>query len=383
MSAMKTTLWGSAFVFIAVLIWSIFSVQVLHPLNQEITKAGVYQKAGCTSCPNAWKSVWQSAITITQHVIAGDSWGGVCVPIIQRAPYTIVIFVAMIFSINLLILNLVLAIVVERANQSHDEDLKLLQAKADKEAAVAQARLLKRLAIMDLDNSGTISKEELHVNFRNDPEVAAQVKNIGVSLKDLDTFFDLMDDEGCGEIPYQQFVQSLYAMKSHDPLQSTIVLARHLNHLKDAMKPSVPIGEHSTHYKLEAAQSSLDQKLEAKDRDGLQHEHNALLFESLSHVVSSIVDECTKLSMMTKRMQPQSETCATQCFDSGTQDFSVLRHSGINHMVQTSEKAKACDPAPTSTDPAFLGFWHEHVTAPRTARPCILQNSESTVPLSL
>jgi len=141
-SALRATFWGSCIVILAILMWSIFSEKFLHPLNQEITKAGIYSREGCSHCPQAWSSEWNAFITMTQHVVAGDAWGDVNRPMVKYAPYTLFIFVAMNFSINLLILNLI-AIVVERANIAHEEDTKVLQKQAENEAVSAQAQLFR------------------------------------------------------------------------------------------------------------------------------------------------------------------------------------------------------------------------------------------------
>jgi len=323
-SALKATFWGACFVAFSVMMWSILSVQILHPLNQEITKAGIYSKQGCTHCSQAWDSVWNSAVTITQHVIAGDAWGDVCIPMIKHAPYTLFMFMAMNFSINLLILNLILAIVVERANVSQQEDMKLHRLKADKEAAVAQARLMISLESADLNRNGALSKEELQHSFKSDADIAAQVMALGLSAKDVDALFELMDEKESGEISYQQVAQKLHNLKTHDSLQATLVMVRHMKEVKQILKKSIC----TTECLNSAASPSL------QFQDALQHASLTGLFDSLSKIASSISDECTKIFTIIDATQLQSSQCHLKLSHPTSEVRPTLNQ---DHMVIASE----------------------------------------------
>jgi len=67
--------WGSLFVFVVVVLWSALAVQVMSPLNREITKTGFHEDAGCARCQEAWQVVWQSFVSIVRIVFAGNAWG--------------------------------------------------------------------------------------------------------------------------------------------------------------------------------------------------------------------------------------------------------------------------------------------------------------------
>jgi len=299
---------------------------IIHPVNVVVTQAGVYEQTACPHCPEAFGSIWEAAVTITQHVIAGDSWGQLCRPIVKEAPYTLFLFIGMIFSINLLILNLVLAIVVERASAAQCEDKKLLDEKADKEALVVQARLLKTLQAIDLDRSGTISKEELQQSCITDSEIGTHIRALGVSAKDISSLFELMDEDGKGEIPYQQFAQSIHNLTSHDPLQTTLVVVRHMRRLRDSLtslftsvRPNPNSEEHSPSW-------IIGRRSEVKSSGTCQQEDLAILYDSLKMSVRSINEECTRLSTMTDNLPFHSRQFHSLCSGSPSEEFQKVNH---------------------------------------------------------
>jgi len=214
-SAAKATLWGVMFLSIAILTWAIVATQIIHPLNQEITHAGKHEQ--CERCPHAWETVWQSTVTVVQAVLVVDGWGEICVPIIQYAPWTLVLFGAMICTTQLLLLNLILAVIVERATLTREEDLQQLALQEERDAALAQAKLQKSLSHLDRDASGTISHTELLDGYDTHDDIAAHVKALGIERKSLSTLFGLMDYAGTGEVPYENSCQVSIASKCMIP----------------------------------------------------------------------------------------------------------------------------------------------------------------------
>jgi len=230
-SATRATMWGCVFVFITILTWSILATQIIHPLTQEVVQAGGYSSS-CSRCPRAWESVWESALSITQTVLVGDGWGDLIVPIISYYPITIVFFVSTISTTQLLILNLILAVIVERASVAREEDLHEMAVMQAKKAAITQAQLRRSLAQMDRDGSGTINRTELFASYDSHEEIEEHFTALGVDRRFLTTLFELMNHDGTGEVPYREFVCNLYQFKNHDPLHVTLVLAQQMRQLQ-------------------------------------------------------------------------------------------------------------------------------------------------------
>merc|ERR1719160_366301 len=97
-AAAKAIFWAAVMLVIWLTLWSIVTVELIHPLNKEISDSGLY--GDCDRCGRAFSSVPQSILTFIQQIIAGDSWGTLTVPIIEAHPWTSLIFFSLLVSVN-------------------------------------------------------------------------------------------------------------------------------------------------------------------------------------------------------------------------------------------------------------------------------------------
>jgi len=341
LSAARATLWGGVLIFFATLTWSILATQLIHPLNQELIAQGEFKD--CERCPRAWESVFDSAVTITQTVLVADGWGELCTPVIQHTPITIVFFATMIFSTQFLILNLVLATIVDRATLAHEEDLQQIARREEREAAVAQAKLQRSLSQMDRDSSGTICQAELLASYDQDADTAAYVKALGVDRTSLSTLFGLTDYKGTGEVPYKEFVSNLYKFKTHDPLQATLVLSQQMKHLGECILRDVKF--HGTGILLasssankEGHSSNLGQKVEA----GLLQQQ-AVLLDTMSSIVQVLNEDC-KTAISYFKEVPAISACEVQKQSKLAESLDVM----MNNLVLNLSLAEAAGPVASS-----------------------------------
>lgn len=231
-SAFKTVVWGSVLLFLDILVWSIFAVQILHPINNSVMKTGIYEAEGCTRCPQAWASVWRAFLTITKHVLTGEEWANICVPMMEHSPVTLLFFVAMLFSSQLLILNLVLAVTVERANLDSQVDETKQLALAERAFAREQAYLLKSLAAdADRNDDGCISIDEFLAAYQSTPNFQSYINELGLERRDLESFFEFLYDEG-KDLDKKEFVKRLHRMGRSDPLITSLTLYQQGNRLQ-------------------------------------------------------------------------------------------------------------------------------------------------------
>merc|ERR1719482_1451238 len=119
--SIKSLLWGCLVIMMILIIYGMLAVQLIHPINKEITAAGLHE--GCERCPRAFASVWQSILTFFQQLVAGDSWGQVSLHISERSPWAWFFFVLVLFSLQLLVMNVILAAVVDSAMQARSSNL--------------------------------------------------------------------------------------------------------------------------------------------------------------------------------------------------------------------------------------------------------------------
>ena len=70
----------------------------------------------------------------------GDSWGLVSVPVIEKRPEYTIIFICIVVSVSLGVMNLILAVIVESAAEARESDLAQKHKTQKKEVTVKNMR---------------------------------------------------------------------------------------------------------------------------------------------------------------------------------------------------------------------------------------------------
>mmetsp|Transcript_102110 Transcript_102110/g.284300 ORF Transcript_102110/g.284300 Transcript_102110/m.284300 type:complete len:584 (+) Transcript_102110:44-1795(+) len=214
--AFKAIVWGSVMVGFILTCWGILAVQLVHPLNVELTKQGIWDDAGCDRCPRAFESVSQSMLTFTQQIVAGDSWGQVSVPIIEHYPATAIFFTTTLVSVNLAILNLILAVIVDKANEGQRESESEVAWKKEREKATAKERFVQMCQRIDKDKSGQLSFEELDAGWENNADFQELMFTLDIDREDMHVVFKILDGDGSGMVDYSEFARQLQKLKALD-----------------------------------------------------------------------------------------------------------------------------------------------------------------------
>lgn len=212
--AFRAIFWGMILLLVVLMTWGILAVQIIHPLNQKVFEAGDY--GDCDRCPRAFASVPASMLTFTQHIIAGDSWGAVSIPIIEAYPETYAFFFMVLVSVGMAILNLILAVVIDSAAMARKEsDHQLVKIKDEEYKRMSQ-ELLKVCEDLDKDGSGSLSLKELMNGYRSSVQFRDCMAMLDITQEDMSTVFQILDEDRSGDVRYEEFVQQLYKMKAND-----------------------------------------------------------------------------------------------------------------------------------------------------------------------
>jgi voltage-gated sodium channel len=212
----KSLLWGGLLLLIVLIIFGILAVQLIHPINQEVTASGYYLNSDCERCPRAFESVWMSMLTFFQQILAGDSWGQVSLPISERAPLSWAFFVLVLASLDLMLLNVILAAVVAAAELARSENLEIVAQTKDAERKVYHKRLINICGELDTDGNGTLTFEEIANGFRSHPDFVHLMEAMDIQPDDISFVWGILDADGSGEVNYQEFAEELFKMKMKD-----------------------------------------------------------------------------------------------------------------------------------------------------------------------
>lgn len=224
LSAVKTICWGLFMITVFLTIWSIVAVEVLHPLNKDLAAEGVY--SGCDRCERAFSTISHCVLTFLQTIVAGDSWGVLAVPLIERHPWTVVIFAGVLGSVQLGLMNLILAVIVDRATDARQEDSYFQHLNKEEQYESYKKSMEKICADIDNDGSGMITKDELLSGVGESPEFTNLLKLMDISKDELGAVFNILDTDRSGSISHKEFVQQLHKMRNGDS-HTLLMLVKH------------------------------------------------------------------------------------------------------------------------------------------------------------
>jgi len=212
--AAEAAAWGLLFLVTLLSIWSLIAVEVLHPLNLAIAESGTY--SDCEWCAKSFQSLAEANLTLLRHIVMGDDWGDVLVVMIERHPWTCMVFLLALASINLGLLSLVVATMAVRAQEASLGTGSLCSGeKVDAEIGNDEATTQFVLRIcddLDRENSG-ITIEKVVAGYESSEELRAFLRQLGVFRDDLQCMFTILDDEGAGIVTHEEFAKQLVRMK--------------------------------------------------------------------------------------------------------------------------------------------------------------------------
>lgn len=149
-------------------------------------------------------------------MVIGDDWGNVVIPLVDRYPLTCLIFLGLHFTIALGLVNLILAVIVDKATEAREEDAKAIANLREHKQRQAKRSLVKLCMEMDVDKSGSLTLEELMDGFKHSRGFRSVLDVLDVDKEDLECVFRIMDQDRSGDVSYCEFVDLLYRMKTQN-----------------------------------------------------------------------------------------------------------------------------------------------------------------------
>jgi len=229
-AAMKAMSWAVVLILIALLLFSIVSVDLLHPLSKNLDFPVL-----CTRCDKAFSSVFQAFWSWFLLIFAQQLWIDMASTMVDAYPATGFFFLIVFFTINLGVLNLMLTVIVDLAEEARHQDERqtLMDKKNDYEKA--RGKLLRVCVEMDKDDSGCLTAEEIYDGYATNADFEQTLQVMDVGPEDLQMVFEILDDDKSGTVTYEEFVEQLYKMKTQESHTLLIFMHHHLVGLKEKM----------------------------------------------------------------------------------------------------------------------------------------------------
>jgi len=279
-SAMKAIIWATVLLFVVLMIWSVVFVELIQPLVVDMVVEGKFGD-DCDRCGRAFSSTMQAMLTFTQQIVAGDEWGAVSLPIIETHPWTAVFFSAVLVTVNLGLMNLILSVIVDKAQQAHNDDLKFQVQEKEEEFQKLKKQLLRICAQLDEDNSGCLTLDELLAGYDSSPEFHVALSSMDVQKEDILSLFNILDEDGSGHVEYDEFVDQLHKMKTQDSHVVLVFIRGSVKDIKNMMTAQqVQITEIKE--RLDASDANLADTLAAFRDRSPEHTHRSNSKEILS-----------------------------------------------------------------------------------------------------
>eukprot|EP00930_Biecheleria_cincta_P048341 TRINITY_DN33665_c0_g1_i1.p1 TRINITY_DN33665_c0_g1~~TRINITY_DN33665_c0_g1_i1.p1 ORF type:complete len:557 (-),score=92.18 TRINITY_DN33665_c0_g1_i1:108-1778(-) len=217
LSAMSAMLWGCILIMLLLVMWSIVAVEFLQPISLRIFDEG-------STCHTSFNSVFNVTLLFFQMLVAGDSWGACSIGIIKEAPLTWLLFALSLIMIQIGLTNLILAVVVEKAAEAHEEDVenKLRQINAERKRAEQRLGLL--CDQIDHDQDGVIGLKELTAFAQESNELKEVLYTLDIRIEDLTNLFHLMDKDSSGDLTYDELVDCISRADSNDLKRQVMML---------------------------------------------------------------------------------------------------------------------------------------------------------------
>lgn len=253
-SSIKAIIFGSLLLVAALVFWAVIAVEVLHPI------ISVLPYPDCRNCSAGFSGIFAATVTLFQQMVMGDAWGAISLPLIEAAPWTFPVLFVMMMTVSLGAMNLILAVIVERAAQGRDKDQERKIKQKEEERSKNMIDLAVLCATMDEDNSGSLSLVEMLQGYDRNEEFRKLMQVMDIKRDDMQTIFRVLDSDDSGEVSYFEFCQHLGSFLERDPVVMHSLVKFSIMELRKLMKEDA-LGTLHLHTRLLQEQNELLSRL--------------------------------------------------------------------------------------------------------------------------
>merc|ERR1712137_811705 len=128
------------------------------------------------------------------------------IPIIMKEPILSVLFITITITISLGVMNLILAVIVQRAAEVRQQNL-------EEEAVDEKNSILELCASVDADGSGMLSFAELEKAYAEISLFRDRMESLCAEKDDMHIICKVLDPDDSGSVSYHEFVDMIYNLE--------------------------------------------------------------------------------------------------------------------------------------------------------------------------
>eukprot|EP00927_Polykrikos_kofoidii_P026005 TRINITY_DN23254_c0_g1_i8.p1 TRINITY_DN23254_c0_g1~~TRINITY_DN23254_c0_g1_i8.p1 ORF type:complete len:668 (-),score=108.17 TRINITY_DN23254_c0_g1_i8:29-2032(-) len=232
-SAMRAIVFGTLMICFALTSWSILTVQFLHPLVTKLAERGEFND--CKDCADAFSSAYSSTLTLWKTIVAGDSWGAVAIPLLTHFPMSGLILIPAYVSVQLGLVNVIVAVIVDRQAQAREDDDKLASLIQNEQSQKSYDKLRALFESLDADGGGSLSLDELRDSYEKNTEFRTMLDVLDIKKSDIPIVFEIMDADGSGDVSYEEFCERLHHLRFLNKHTVLALIQQHCDVLRRQM----------------------------------------------------------------------------------------------------------------------------------------------------
>eukprot|EP00927_Polykrikos_kofoidii_P016061 TRINITY_DN17204_c0_g1_i3.p1 TRINITY_DN17204_c0_g1~~TRINITY_DN17204_c0_g1_i3.p1 ORF type:complete len:741 (+),score=87.78 TRINITY_DN17204_c0_g1_i3:63-2225(+) len=233
-SSARVLVWTIVVVAFVTYVFAIFGVVListdlksdLHHSRQMTNTQGDLQQFDMLWDATGGVFAWMRTLV---QVLTLDSWNSILRPLMEFSPSSWIFFYLYISVATIVLLNLVTAILVENAFKCSSLDEAAEADRMEQERRVQLEALKELFSTLDDDGSGEVSWQEFKAGFSK-PEIRKQLAKLDIQQDDLKSLFDLLDT-GDGVLSLEEFFTGIQRVRGVATAKEAFKIAKRVEHL--------------------------------------------------------------------------------------------------------------------------------------------------------
>eukprot|EP00418_Pyrodinium_bahamense_P087982 CAMPEP_0179058460 /NCGR_PEP_ID=MMETSP0796-20121207/24859_1 /TAXON_ID=73915 /ORGANISM="Pyrodinium bahamense, Strain pbaha01" /LENGTH=264 /DNA_ID=CAMNT_0020755207 /DNA_START=5 /DNA_END=797 /DNA_ORIENTATION=+ len=192
---MRTIFWATLTLLVVLCVCSIMAVEMFHPVVVKLIAKGKFEE--CDRCPIAYSSVSNAMITFL----------GIAILIV----FVMIVYLG--FS------NLILSVIVEKADQARNADAEyqnILHQQAAEDVKNGFRNVWRASEFVGDDGDVSFSLEDLRQQYAEDENFRCHLESLDMDLPVLEYAFNLVDRKSSGDVSFDDLAECVAKLRNTD-----------------------------------------------------------------------------------------------------------------------------------------------------------------------